>query len=45
MIDETKTAAAPLPTLEDWQHWTNVMGQNCGQVGAPPSPAAVASAA
>ncbi len=26
MADETKTGAA-MPTLEDWQHWTLVMGQ------------------
>ncbi|MEO7564651.1 MAG: class I poly(R)-hydroxyalkanoic acid synthase [Sphingomicrobium sp.] len=29
MTDETKadTAASPIPTLEDWQHWTYVMGR------------------
>ena len=24
---ETGTAAPPIPTLEDWQHWTSVMGR------------------
>jgi polyhydroxyalkanoate synthase len=27
MADETKTGAGPMPTLEDWQHWTWVMGR------------------
>lgn len=27
MTDETKTAASPFPTLEDWQHWTWVTGR------------------
>ena len=26
MADETKSGAA-IPTLEDWQHWTLVMGR------------------
>ena len=27
MADETKTQSAAFPTLEDWQHWTWVMGR------------------
>jgi polyhydroxyalkanoate synthase len=27
MTDETKAASAGIPTLEDWQHWTLVMGR------------------
>ena len=27
MTEETKTAGAAMPTLEDWQHWTLVMGR------------------
>src|SRR3954464_2254820 len=27
MADETNTAGAAMPTLEDWQHWTLVMGR------------------
>ena len=27
MTDDTKTDIPPLPTLEDWQHWTHVMGR------------------
>ncbi|MEO7654106.1 MAG: class I poly(R)-hydroxyalkanoic acid synthase [Sphingomicrobium sp.] len=27
MTDETKQQTPPLPTLEDWQHWTWVMGR------------------
>jgi polyhydroxyalkanoate synthase len=27
MADETNTAGAAIPTLEDWQHWTLVMGR------------------
>src|SRR5436190_16795328 len=27
MADETKTGGAAMPTLEDWQHWTLVMGR------------------
>src|SRR3954454_12767925 len=27
MADETETGGAAMPTLEDWQHWTLVMGQ------------------
>ena len=27
MTDETKTDAPGIPSLEDWQHWTLVMGR------------------
>ena len=27
MVDKTKSASGPMPTLEDWQHWTLVMGR------------------
>ena len=27
MAEQTKTAGAAMPTLEDWQHWTLVMGR------------------
>jgi polyhydroxyalkanoate synthase subunit PhaC len=27
MTDDTKTGESPIPTLEDWQHWTWVMGR------------------
>src|SRR5687767_6811085 len=27
MADETKTGPAGMPSLEDWQHWTLVMGR------------------
>lgn len=27
MTDDTKTGEGPIPTLEDWQHWTWVMGR------------------
>ena len=27
MADETKMAGGAIPTLEDWQHWTLVMGR------------------
>src|SRR3954469_7981123 len=27
MADETKTGGGAMPTLEDWQHWTLVMGR------------------
>ena len=27
MADEMKTGGAAMPTLEDWQHWTLVMGR------------------
>ena len=27
MTDETKSAGGAMPTLEDWQHWTLVMGR------------------
>ena len=27
MADETKIAGGAMPTLEDWQHWTLVMGR------------------
>ena len=27
MTDDTKTDTAAIPTLEDWQHWTWVMGR------------------
>ena len=27
MTDDAKPAMPPMPTLEDWQHWTYVMGR------------------
>src|SRR5438067_13851428 len=27
MADEMKTGSSAMPTLEDWQHWTLVMGR------------------